>query len=75
MQKQNSLKLEKENEKKLLKMETVDIPKAGENLPMNSRTTVDLEYKSQEKETAVTTRRFGFCIEFECCDGRCCCFI
>lgn len=74
MQKENLLKLEKADEKKLVKMESVDIPKAGENLPMNSRTTVDLEYKSQEKETPVK-RRFGFCIEFECCDGRCCCFI
>lgn len=49
------------------------VPRAGENLPQDSGNSASSEFKSQEKKP--TRRIFGFCLEFECCDGECCCCI
>lgn len=49
-------------------------PKAGCNLPIQ-QTSSTVEFNSGKQESAASKSRFGFCLEFTCCDGECCCCI
>lgn len=52
---------------------TSEIPRPGENLPVDQMKVSSTNYSSENN--APVRSRFGFCLQCECCDGRCKCCI